>query len=408
MLLKRLLESNKNILILMTGTVLAQLVTVGVSPILTRIFSPNDFGLLAEITSYVAILSVFASLRLDLVIFEIEQKYFEILTSIVITLSITIGIILFFILLSFGSFFIQFSTVILTVIGLIFLSISNALINLLNVKGKYHLMSKIKFFTAIIASTTSIFFGYILKDSYGIIYGPLGGYLFTILVVIRSKNFYFKTHMKYIKPIFKKYWRYPSFILPSTLFSEISSNLPIVLITRIFEKSLAGHFLLAQKVTTLPFTFIGNAISEVYKKESAEAINVKGDCRDVYIKTFKKLFVVGIISATSAYVFSKYLFVLVFGREWLISAQLSSYFAVMCFFQIISSPLSHTIIYKNSHNRDLYLQIFRFAGTILGFVLGYLNDDFILSIKIYCYVFIIYYLLHSLLQYYSSKGLINT
>ena len=55
----------KNVLKLISGTTLAQLIPVLVSPILTRIYSPQDFGLFALFITISAILNVLSTLRYD-------------------------------------------------------------------------------------------------------------------------------------------------------------------------------------------------------------------------------------------------------------------------------------------------------------------------------------------------------
>ena len=47
----------RHVLVLVTGTTLAQLLAVAASPILTRLYSPEEFGLL---TVYTAVLYIFA------------------------------------------------------------------------------------------------------------------------------------------------------------------------------------------------------------------------------------------------------------------------------------------------------------------------------------------------------------
>jgi len=49
-LLKKLIpkgEFSKNVLTLMTGTTIAQAIPVAISPILTRLYTPEDFGVVA-------------------------------------------------------------------------------------------------------------------------------------------------------------------------------------------------------------------------------------------------------------------------------------------------------------------------------------------------------------------------
>ncbi len=48
-------EFSKNVLTLMTGTTIAQAIPIAISPILTRIYTPEDFGVLAIFMAITAI-----------------------------------------------------------------------------------------------------------------------------------------------------------------------------------------------------------------------------------------------------------------------------------------------------------------------------------------------------------------
>ena len=52
-------EFSKNVLTLMTGTTIAQAIPIAISPILTRIYTPEDFGIFAL---FIAIVSIFVSI----------------------------------------------------------------------------------------------------------------------------------------------------------------------------------------------------------------------------------------------------------------------------------------------------------------------------------------------------------
>ena len=58
-------EFTSNVLKLITGTALGQLITVLVSPILTRLYSAEDFGIFAIYISVAGILSVIITLRFE-------------------------------------------------------------------------------------------------------------------------------------------------------------------------------------------------------------------------------------------------------------------------------------------------------------------------------------------------------
>ena len=52
-------EFSRNVLTLMTGTTIAQAIPIAISPILTRIYTPEEFGVFAL---YLSIIMLFSSL----------------------------------------------------------------------------------------------------------------------------------------------------------------------------------------------------------------------------------------------------------------------------------------------------------------------------------------------------------
>jgi len=61
-------EFARNVVTLITGTAVAQAIPVAISPILTRLYSPEDFGVLALFIAITSIISVFATLRFEIAI----------------------------------------------------------------------------------------------------------------------------------------------------------------------------------------------------------------------------------------------------------------------------------------------------------------------------------------------------
>ena len=80
----------KNIVTLLTGTTAAQIIPFALSPILTRLYSPDDFGVLALFFSICSILSVVAAGRYELSI-VIPEKDEE--AANIVALSIFVSVI---------------------------------------------------------------------------------------------------------------------------------------------------------------------------------------------------------------------------------------------------------------------------------------------------------------------------
>lgn len=95
-------EFGRNVLTLMTGTTIAQAIPIAISPILTRIYTPEDFGVFALYISISTIFAVIVTGRYELAIMLPKKNKDAVLLvqlSIMITLFIaitTLIIVIFF------------------------------------------------------------------------------------------------------------------------------------------------------------------------------------------------------------------------------------------------------------------------------------------------------------------------
>ncbi len=68
-------EFSRNVLTLMTGTTIAQAIPIAISPILTRIYTPEDFGVFALLYEYqLPILAPVATGRYELSYYASKKK----------------------------------------------------------------------------------------------------------------------------------------------------------------------------------------------------------------------------------------------------------------------------------------------------------------------------------------------
>jgi len=63
-------DFKKNVLTLMAGTTIAQAIPIAISPILTRLYTPEEFGLFALFLAIVSIFGVVATMRYEMAIVQ--------------------------------------------------------------------------------------------------------------------------------------------------------------------------------------------------------------------------------------------------------------------------------------------------------------------------------------------------
>ena len=102
----------RNSSLLVGGTLTAQILLVAASPILTRLYSPSDFGLLGVYTSMLAITLLLSSLRFDIAIPLPEE---DVEAANLVALSLIIVVLVSLIILVF---ILVFRNIIAQILGL--------------------------------------------------------------------------------------------------------------------------------------------------------------------------------------------------------------------------------------------------------------------------------------------------
>lgn len=409
-------EFTKNIIVLISGTGIAQAIPIAISPILTRIYSPKDFGLLGLYISICSIFGVIASLRFDSAIIQSDNDSEAkqlVIVSIISTLSICALLFLttlFFseqiaeLLNSKGIRYWLF-TVPITVFSI---SVFYILTFWLNRKKRFLDMSINRVINKSSDSAISLTSGLIGLKKQGLLLGYVLGQLIMVTLLFKKlKNDNFQYSKNKARLVIRKYKEYPKFFLPSTILSEISSNVSIILMSTLYGGVFAGYYSLVIRVTYLPLGLIGSSIGEVYRQKAYENYTEFGNCKELFLKTFKTLFVIGLFPFLILFFFGEFLFEFVFGHEWVIAGLIAKYFSFLIFFQFISTPLAYTIFLNKSQKQEMILQLFRTIFTVFSIAIGYYYKDYILGIIIMVIVYCIYYIFNSLLQYKSAVGSIK-
>lgn len=408
-----LTEYNKNIFSVAVGTILAQIIPVLISPVLTRIYTPEDFGIFAIYMSIVTISVTVASFRYDLAIFipkNLDDSKRIVILSIflssifsfvlfVVLLFLTQNIFTKFDLRSLGGWLLTIPITVLLI------SIYQIYIQWLNKIKNYNYLNFYRILNSGLISFLNILFGFLKLKDIGLILST-----FITQAVLASVSFYnIKSFFKFynynrIKILLAKYINFPKYTLPSTLGGEIASQMPTILLGYYFNQAIIGYYLLATKIITLPFSVIGNSIATVYRQEAIEEFNLNGNCMNIYIKTFKKLFFIGIIPVLLLFFGGEFFFTFYFGLQWKIAGKMASYLSAMVFFQILSSPMADTILFINGQKIDFFLQFARLVFSVLSFLIGGVLHNYELAIILFTITYSVYYILHSIFQFKIAKG----
>jgi len=157
----------------------------------------------------------------------------------------------------------------------------------------------------------------------------------------------------------------------------------------------------------MPVSLLSTTVLDVFKQRATEDYNKYGNCEDIFVKTFKKLVLLGIFPFTILGIYAPELFAFVFGQDWQVAGEFAQIMTPMIFLKFITNPLSYTFFIANKQNINLVGQIILFSLMLTAIYIGVkLNDEYLI-VKLFSISYSIMYILYLIISYQYSKGLNN-
>lgn len=397
-------EFSRNVLTLMTGTTIAQAIPIAISPILTRIYTPDDFGMFALYMSLAAILSVVATGRYELAIM-LPKKDEDAIS--VVALSIIIS---FFV--SFVSLMIVyiFNTQITNLLGnkeisnwLYFIPITVLLTGIYqsfnywsNRKKNYKRLAISRVSQSGTNATSNLAMGCNNFGTGGLIISGIlaqgiAASILGRLVFREDKRLFKKVNKLKIIAMGRRYINFPKFDILASILNVSAHQITHILFNVLFSSTIAGYYYLTQRIIGLPITFIASAISDVFREKASSDFKDNGNASDIYKSTFVKLAVIGFFPSVFLYIFAIDLFVFTFGKEWKSAGEYAVILTPMLFLRFISSPLSFMLYIGEKQKLNLFGNALFFVLTLLSFLLANNVETTIIYMSIsYSIIYIMY------------------
>jgi O-antigen/teichoic acid export membrane protein len=409
---------SKNVIILMTGTIIAQAILLAISPLLTRLFTPADFGLFALYFSISQIIVVFITGRYEsaIILPEKDEDAINVVAlCLIITMAVSICCLLvIFMIKSFFQTFIENKDILkylyLLPVTVFSIGIYNTFNLWLNRKQHFNNISGGKIIRSIFSSGFSLGFGFsILKAGGLIIADTLGQMIAGAFVFVKSLKFDRKQitfiSKQSIARQAKRYSQFPKFNVISGLFEKGAGQVPVILLTSFFGASVTGLFSLSQRIIAAPGSLIGVSVGDVFRQHASIEFKENGNCNETFMNLFKILLLIAIIPFTILAITAPFLFSFIFGAEWRIAGEYAQIMTIMFFLSFVVSPLSNMFIIAEKQKIDLIIQIFLFSLVCISFIIGYnIFNHPKVAILLYSITYSVKYCVEFYLSFKFSRG----
>ncbi len=406
----------KNIFFVGGGTAFAQILTTVSTPIITRIYSTSEYGLLTTFNSVLSILGIAGALKYELSIPIAEDEehakdsiflsvFVLVLTTLIITLILfldgervlqmlgTQDLFVYWYMIPLGVFCVQLFAIFI----------------------QYAYRNK-DFKTISRTTIKQSVVGNVLKLVLGVLgTGPVGLLFSRILsesvgTLSLAKPIFNKSILKEISGrkmlrAAKRYFRFPLFQFPSTIFGQLVMNMPVFFLGSIYNSAVVGAFGIANTVVQLTTDLIGKSVGNVFYAEAAKiGKNEPQKLKILSNSIIKKLAFIGAFPLIVLLFLAPQLFVFVFGAEWKDAGYFASALSINTYFGFVLGPVSRVFEVYEKQKIALYITVFKVCLVATVFIVA---KRFMLSSYVTIFMYAIVMSLLSIINFLYARKFIN-
>ena len=388
-------EMTKNSAKLLSASVIVQIVGLLVYPILTRLYSPENFGMINLFLSISGVLTIFstAEFQYSIVLPKSEER------------AVACFHVGFFIACAF------------CVILLCTIPFSEGIAQIFNAPDLAHWYWGIPIFVLLSSLWILLNYWYTRQKQFGAIskyqitqcvtnagakcgFGFAGflngGLIFSALLSPFIALCFSVANMgkKIIKPLFvinkeenfkalREYANFPKYSLPRAIINYISCNLLILLLTPVFGLTDIGFLGMALTLAFRPINMISESLYKVFYQKTAEHVQNKEHIRDFFKRYFTVILLCIIPLLIIVGLFINEIIVFLLGSTWNETADIILYMMPWLIATCLFSPICYLADVFQKQNIGLFLEILLIVARLAGIFIGIAQNDFHLAILWY-------------------------
>jgi O-antigen/teichoic acid export membrane protein len=375
---------------LVAGTMGGQLVVLGLSPILTRLYRPEDFGILGVFASALALLTVIATLRYELALPVADDVEVGSLLALVLFVLAVSAIGTALLASTAGAELVGMlnAAVLRPYLWLLAIGVGFAgllqMLTYLRIRDRaYGQLARSRLIQA--AATTLSQIGLAGVGPLGLLVGYVGGRLAGLVLLVRVPSNPAPVSVTSIAQSAARYRRFPLVTMWASLINALGLQFPNLILAAAFGPSVVGLFSLTIRVIQAPMAMLGQAVSQVFLGGLAAAVRsheVAGYARS----TFSILSLVALAPAGLAMLWAPDVFSVVFGPEWRGAGDMARFLIPWIALAFVGQPLTSLAFAMGGQRMDLGFQVALAMGRLGALALGVASEDHLFAIQAFAAV----------------------
>lgn len=399
----------KDSIIMVLASGFSQLLLIGTIPIISRLYSPSEFGEFTIFSNIAMVLIPIINARYDLLIINAKNyKQANILSQI----SFGISLLIICVLIPIGIIYTiikpdYFLELFFLIIMLFFVSLTNIFTNYLNRERKYNTLSLINIFRALFMVVFQILFGLFNFGSMGLIIGFAFSYTagITLGYKVFKKHFYIVKSRSQNLYLFKKYKNQLMYSTPSILLNSLSFTVVVFFVGILYSNHEVGLYGMAIKILGVPVTILSLGLSKIFMQKANDHYIAYGSFRELLLKFSLILIALSTVVYIPFYFINDELISKILGVEWISTMQIIKIILPLFFIRLIVSTISLAVIVFEKQHIELMLQACFLIVTLITFIIAKsLHFELDSFLKINTFGLVIAYLIFYIATFYFAKN----
>jgi O-antigen/teichoic acid export membrane protein len=377
---------SRNVALVFSGALVGQLITFACSPILTRLYGPEAFGIVGTLVAIASVVAPIATLAYPVAITLPKQnadaKRIAVISFYMATLISLLSLFLI----------ILFKDEISVIIGiqsskdyLLFVPIMIFFLACLEISQqwtirarRFPLMSKIAVNHSFIVNFCKVGAGLLHPAGITLIMvSIMGSGLQAMMYTLKQIKFTkllaeIRSQFEW-KPLIKtaiKYEDFPLYRMPQVFVLAMSQNLPLLMLASLSGVVSAGYYGLARTVMVVPVMLLGNSVGNVFYPRIHQAV-IQGENTTLFLmKATLVLAVIAVIPFSFLFLFSPWLFSFVFGIAWRVAGDYASWLSLFFYFSLLSKPALAAVAPLKLQKHIFYYELLSTALKLSSFLIG--------------------------------------
>ena len=318
----------------MSGTAIAQAMGFALMPLISRLYTPDDFGVFGTFNSVAGVLCVGATLQYSQALMlpkrhgQSASLLWAACFSVLSVSMLCLVAVAAFPVAVVGLLKAQHAGYLLWLLPLaVLVSGSNQCLQAWFVRRKaFGVTATAQVTRTLVASGAQVATG-ICRDGTGLIYGAIAGDAASSIGMLRlavtrdRKLLLGALTWKRIWGAAREYSDFPLFSMPQNVLNSASQGLPVILLTHYYGITTAGYYAFGIRILQAPMNLILNALRQVLFQRISEVHNRDGRVHGLFVRSTIGLSLVALLPTLAVMLWGPELFSRVFGSNWLLAGQ---------------------------------------------------------------------------------------